>query len=137
MAQLFRSMREASDGLPELGDNPRSLEIRPGIDVPAQTLLDIVQPGQGGLSVSPDDPLNLPFFRRPPLFQGIGKDPVWVLDEIELGADLTYRPDPSMASHGFLEPARPMPLGDFRRAIQQTRPLWTLVPLQGAKTNAS
>ena len=49
-----------------------TLGVRPGIDVPALYPLDIVQPGQGGLSVSPDDPLNLPYFRRPPEWQGAG-----------------------------------------------------------------
>lgn len=67
--------------------------------------------------MSPDDPRNLPYFRRPPRLQGVGKDPVWSLSETELGPDLCYRPDPTQPGHGFVEPARPMPLDEYQRAL--------------------
>ncbi len=85
MTRLFRAMKETAEGLAEIGDDARTLVVRPGTDVPVGKLEDIVQPGQGGLSVSPDDPRNLPAFRRPPEFQGVGKDPVWAIAEAELG----------------------------------------------------
>jgi hypothetical protein len=88
MASLFRSMKEDDGGVPEAAANARALGVRPGIDVPAVGDEETIQPGQGGVSVSPDDPLNLPAFRRPPQFQGTGKDPVWVIDEAQLGPDL-------------------------------------------------
>src|SRR5262249_39269482 len=110
MTRLFRAMRGAADGSPEIGANARALGIRPGVDVPATLTQETVLPGQGGLSVSPDDPMNLPFFRRPPAFQGTGKDPVWVIDLIQLGSDLSYRPDPVHPEHGFIEPIRAMSL---------------------------
>jgi hypothetical protein len=88
---------------------------------------ETVYPGQGGISVSPDDPMNLPFFRRPPVFQGTGHDPVWAIDETDLGPDLIYRPDLTNVGHGFLEPARPMTLSEYQQALAQTRDLWKRV----------
>ena len=77
MTRLFRAMRKDADGFPEVGANARALGVRPGIDVLATLPSEMIQPGQGGLSVSPDDPMNLPYFRRPPGFQGSGRDSVW------------------------------------------------------------
>jgi hypothetical protein len=76
MPKLFRGMKEHANGLPELGESSRCLGVRPGLDVPATELDDLVWPGEGGLSVSPDDPHGLPNFRRPPVLGGTGKDPV-------------------------------------------------------------
>jgi hypothetical protein len=98
---------------------------------------DTVQPGQGGLSVSPDDPGKLPFYRRPAAFQGTGRDPVWVIESADLGSDLTYRPDPRNAGHGFIEPARPMTLDEYQRALQQTQSLWQKVTSPGSSADGS
>ena len=127
MTRLLRAMREDANGVPEVGPNARALGIRPGIDIPAALPHEIVQPGQGGLSVSPDDPMNLPYFRRPPAFQGTGKDPVWEIDLIALGPDLSYRPDPAHRSHGFIEPTRPMMLDEYHQALVKTRNSWEKV----------
>ena len=124
MARLFRCMRPAADGYPEVGPSNRTLGVRPGIDVPAVNAGDTVHPGTGGVSVSPDDPMNLPSFRRPPAYGGTAKDPVWVIDEIDLGPDRVYRPDPARATHGFLEPARPMSLTEYEQAVDRTRDRW-------------
>jgi hypothetical protein len=128
MTQLFRAMKEEDDGMPETGPSARTLGARPGIDVPSVDPNDVISPGQGGLSVSPDDPLGLPVHRRPPELQGTGKDPVWSLAVSDLGPDLIYRPDPKRPDHGFIEPARPMSLDEFQRALAQTRDLWQKVP---------
>ncbi len=124
MPQLFRAMKEGGDGLLEEGESARSLGVRPGIDVPASESEEEVQPGQGGPSESPDDPLNLPAFRRPPEYHGVGKDPVWIIAAADLAPDLCYRPDPASKGHGFIEPTRPMTLGDYKRALSRTRGLW-------------
>jgi hypothetical protein len=116
------------------------LGVRPGIDVPAAKPADMVQPGEGGLSVSPDDPTNLPLYRRPVAFGGSGKDPVWMIDELDLAMMLIYRPDPLNLAHGFMEPARPMTLGDFQDAIERTHDLWKKVdawPIQGSSTDGN
>jgi hypothetical protein len=76
--------------------------------------------------VSPDV-RQLPPHRRPPEFGGTGRDPVWGIDEKDLGPDLTYRPDPDRDGHGFIEPARSMPLRDFQEAVERTASSWQLV----------
>jgi hypothetical protein len=127
MTRLFRAMRAESDGLPAVGPSARTLGVRPGIDVLATAPGDTVSPATGGLSVSPDDPLALPSFRRPPAFGGTGKDPVWYLDVDDLGTGLAFRPDPSRSGHGFIEPAVPMTLDQFDDGLLGTRPFWKLV----------
>jgi hypothetical protein len=128
MALLFRSMQEDGNGLPAPGCSARHLGVRPGFDVPAVLPTDLVQPGQGGMSVSPDDPMNLPYFRRPPTLQGTGKDPVWEIEVTRLGPDLVYRADPNLAGHGFVEAARTMTLAEYEQALTATQPFWTKNP---------
>jgi hypothetical protein len=117
-------MREAEEGVPETGRPARTLGVRTAVDVPAVSDSDVVVPGEGGMSVSPDDPMNLPVFRRPPEFQGTGKDPVWVLDSDQLPPELTYRPDPVTPGHGFIEPASEMTLGEYQKLLEATQSLW-------------
>jgi hypothetical protein len=125
--QLFRSMQAAEDGMPVVGPTARTLGARPRIDI----LVDphgTVRPGTGGLSVSPDDPRNLPSHRRPPEFGGTGKDTVWTIASSELGPELIYRPDPlNPTGHGFVEPAWPMHVDQYQRALAATRGAWALV----------
>src|SRR6059058_2366777 len=69
--RLYRSMKEAADGFPAVGSSSRLLGVRPGNaptpDVLAVAPSDLVLPGQGGMSVAPDDPANLPRHLRPAL----------------------------------------------------------------------
>jgi hypothetical protein len=125
MIVLFRAMQESPTGLPVVGS--RTLGVRPGIDVLGVMPTDSVIPGTGGLSVSPDDPLNLPVFRRPPLFGGTGKDPVWVISADDLGPDLVYRRDPTNAAHGFVEPARTIFLDEYQLVLSMTQLRWRKV----------
>jgi hypothetical protein len=121
-------MKEDSDGLPKVEDSARGLGVRPGTDVPASLPGDQVSSGEGGVSVSPDDPMNLPAHRRPSALQGTGKDPVWVIDIMDLDPNLIYRPDPrNPQGHGFLEPACPMPLVEYQQAVARTRDRWRKV----------
>jgi hypothetical protein len=124
MAQLFRGMMENPHSLPYLGESARALGVRPGIDVPAVHDAELVHPGDGGLSVSPGDPLSLPPYRRPPELHGVGRDPVWVLDTRDLGPALAFRPDGRNPGHGFIEPTRPMSLAEFRQALESTQSRW-------------
>jgi hypothetical protein len=87
----------------------------------------LIQPGHGGLSVSPDDPMHLPYFRRPPEFHGTGKDPLWKIETSMLGPDLVYRPDPADPTHGFIEPRRAMTFDDYQSAIAATCTSWRKV----------
>jgi hypothetical protein len=127
MTELFRGMKEDAGGMPELGESSRSLGVRPGIDVAAAKSVDSVFPGQGGMSVSPDDPQHLPYYRRPATLGGTGKDPVWRIADVDLGQDLQYRPDPARGGHGFVEPARSMTLAEYQRALAQTQRFWQMI----------
>jgi hypothetical protein len=127
MSELFRGMREDASSLPEIGASSRCLGVRPGFDVPATLPGDVVPAGQGGMSVSPDDLMSLPYFRRPASLGGTSRDPVWHLRETDLGPDLQYRPDPTHAGHGFLEPSRSMTLAECQQPLAQTQPLWRKV----------
>jgi hypothetical protein len=125
MRRLFRAMKEAADGLPEVGRSARTLGIRPGnrtpCDVPAITPSDIVGPGDGGL-VTADDPALLIRHRRPASLGGTGTDPVWVLELADLSPDLIARHD--SVTHVLVEAAIPMSLADFEAQIAATRVQW-------------
>ena len=124
MTELFRGMREDANGMPEICESSRGLGIRPGFDVLAIHPSDLVGPGQGGMSVSPDDPRSFPYFRRPSALGGTSKDPVWRILETDLGTDLQYRPDPARPGHGFVEPNWSMTLAEYQRVLAQTQRQW-------------
>ena|SRR5215213_2102878 len=126
--KLFRAMREAADGLPEVGPTARTLGVRPhphgNADVAATFPTDLVHPGGGGASVAPNDPINLPPLRRPRSLGGTGKDPVWWIESDDLGPDLAFRQQSSI--HGLIEPARTMALAELDRALADTRKRWVV-----------
>src|SRR5688500_6991918 len=87
---LYRSMKVAADGQPELGASATQLGTRsarligPGVDI-AVDERGQVWPLRGGMSVAPDDPWNLPPFRRPPDFGGTARTvTVWSIGVSEL-----------------------------------------------------
>lgn len=125
--RLYRSMKVAEDGLPELGRSARTLGVRPQIDIPVDAD-GMVRGGAGGMSVAPDSPMCLPAHRRPREFAGTGKDAVWELEAGSLGELLRYREDPLMpGEHGFVEPGSPMALERYESALQATRRAWRLL----------
>jgi hypothetical protein len=127
MPELFRSMRSSAEGLPLKQQSSRALGARPHIDIPIDRI-GCVDPGMGGMSVSPDDLMHLPDHRRPPEHGGTGRDPVWVIDEVDLGAGLVYRPDPDMPDlHGFVEPAKRMRFEEYVEALYATAGSWRRV----------
>lgn len=125
--RLYRSMKVGSDGQPELGPTARTLGARPGIDIPVDAN-GLVRGGEGGVSVAPDSPGNLPTHRRPPKNGGTGKAPIWELSVASLGHELVYREDPLMRGvHGFVEPAVVMSFEEYESALAATRPTWRLL----------
>lgn len=127
--KIYRSMTPAEDGLPVVGRSARQLGVRTPVEVPdgdpdvtVQSADEIILPGTGGMSVAPNDPINLPPFRRPVVLGGKGRDPVWVLDTADLGSDLQFRQD--SATHGLIEPARPVTLNEYEAAVAATRSKW-------------
>jgi hypothetical protein len=125
---VYRSMIEASDGLPLAGASGRKLGVRPANlpnpDVGAAADGDLIHPGTGGMSVAPSDPSRLPKHRRPRSLGGTGTDPVWRLDLERLTSLLQFRQD--KPTHGLIEPASVMTLREFQDALAATRNEWVL-----------
>lgn len=123
---LYRSMKMADDGLPQVGKTARELGARTPEDI--ITINGTVGPDGGGMSVSPGSPNNLPSHRRPSKYGGTGNDPVWCISSCDLGPDLRYRPDPQNPTrHGFVEPATAMTENHYQQALGQTRSRWERV----------
>jgi hypothetical protein len=93
-------------------------------DVKAQDPTDMVIPGDGGMSVAPQDPAALPFHRRPVSLGGKGRDPVWYIEESSLAPALGFCQDSPW--HGVIEVSRPMTLQEFQDALAATRSRWTI-----------
>jgi hypothetical protein len=121
---LYRAMREDAGGGPIVGPTARTLGVRPQADIPVAA--GQVRPNTGGMSVAPDDPFNLHPLRRPPTYGGSGKDPVWYIEEAALGDLLQFRQD--SATHGLIEPARPMSLDELQKTLEKTQPHWKKLP---------
>jgi hypothetical protein len=84
----------------------------------------MVYPGTGGMSASPDSVYNLGVRQRPPQLGGQGKDPVWCISRCDLGPDLQF--NQNSPNHGLIEPAYPMPLEQYQKALAETRKFWRL-----------
>jgi hypothetical protein len=117
-------MREDPAGGPMVGPTARTLGVRPNVDIPV--IAGQVQPNTGGMSVAPDSPQNLHPLRRPALYGGSGKDPVWYIQTAQLSNALQFRQD--SANHGLIEPARAMALDDLQKALEATKPDWKKLP---------
>jgi hypothetical protein len=121
---LYRAMIADSDELPVTGPTARTLGVRPSIDITVDGL-GWVDPGSGGMSVAPNDPMYLPRHRRPPEMGGTGKDPIWSIRVSDLSRSLVFRSDPfSPSVHGFVEPAVRMIFEEFQSALADSRRLW-------------
>ncbi|MFH1865038.1 MAG: hypothetical protein ABIK85_04075 [Candidatus Eisenbacteria bacterium] len=114
----------ADPSQPQCGPDARSLGARVPRDIEPDDKGN-VHPGTGGMSVSPDDPRNLPQHRRPPSLGGTGKDPMFVIADVDLGASLVFRPDArNPGRHGFVEPASIVAVEAYQRALCDTAPNW-------------
>jgi hypothetical protein len=82
----------------------------------------LVDPMEGGISVSPEGEKHLPEAAHTLLENGKGV--IFALDTEELPRQLTYRPDPDDISHGFIEPASATKYEIYQRAVQATSDLW-------------
>ena len=120
---LYRGMKR-NGSLPATGVR-QGLHIRPGVDVPALEDSDLVEPGDGGLSTTPDEPLLLPNFSRPESLGGTSKHPVWSIERGELPAHrLASRWDNK--KHETVMPRESMTLGEFESHIHSTAAEWEL-----------
>jgi hypothetical protein len=122
MLPMYRVMARADDGRPLCGARASQLGVRPGVDVQVQAD-DLVHPGTGGLSVTPD-PARLPPFLRPPSHGGHGGLPLFEFTG-HLPKGLAFRPDPKKpGEHGFVEPDSRMVLGEYQAVLCSTRGHW-------------
>jgi hypothetical protein len=124
--KLYRVMREAAGGRPEVGDGFAQLGVRPvrpyrKADVPAADPGDPVRPGDGGLSVYAGSVAALP----PALQPGKAKFPVWEIDTADLGPGL--RAVPAGPPHYQIEPDRDTTLAELQAALPATRDRWARV----------
>jgi hypothetical protein len=112
---------------------------QPGDDIPEKD--GHVQPGTGGMSVSPSLE-TLPSHRIPRRFKdkyperfpdatGSNRLHCWFMGDGAFVTDpvadgLVLRPDPKRPDrHGFVEPEREMPVPDYEAAITATRENWS------------
>ena len=123
---MYRSMKAASDGAPEVGESGRSLGVRVPQDLPVDPA-GWVFPGTGGMSVAMKDPRCLSRARRPRALGGHSRDPLFVMAEEALPEALTLREDPPASGHGLVEPVGPVAVGAFQAALGDTRSDWVKV----------
>ncbi|CAK2157045.1 conserved hypothetical protein [Vibrio crassostreae] len=124
---VVRGMKMDSDGKPKLGECARTLGVRVPKDISPDTD-GVIRDGIHGMSVSPIPVFNLPKHRRPQEWGGIGKDPVFGIDEsLLIKFDLRFLMDPKKDSHGYIAPVGEMSYTDYVANLHATKPLWEYV----------
>ncbi|MEO6733210.1 MAG: DUF6443 domain-containing protein [Ferruginibacter sp.] len=125
---IYRSMMQDSYGNPVVGESRRMLGVVPeDPNNPKTKGGDIivnagnVETGTGGMSASPSI-LGLPKHRKPALYGGTGKDPVFRIRLKYLGPKLKFVPD--SPNHGTIQPATNMTYEEYKKAIQLTILFW-------------
>lgn len=127
-----------ADGRPEVGCGGNLLGVRVGSgetdDIPEEN--GYVQPGTGGMSVSPSletlPPHRIPrrLQSRIPEATGSNQLHCWSMGEgafvhSSVTERLILRPDPKAPErHGFVEPEQEMPVAEYEAAITATQNLW-------------
>jgi hypothetical protein len=126
-------MRKEYDGRPmvlsstSLLSPARGLGVRPEIDIPVDED-GYVGPDEDGMSVAQDSAEHLEAHRRPRWLGGESDDPLWRIEEEDIGDALNYRLDEPPPGHGVIEPAWRMLLDDYEIALAETRDAWTECP---------
>lgn len=115
-------MKSDDNNLPKLGQSARELGVRPNVDIPIDAQ-GYVHPQTGGMSVTVDDVMYLPAHRRPPNFNGTGKDPVFSIKKEKLPKTLTARQQGSL-HHYLIEPGDTCTLTQYELNLSSTRPNW-------------
>jgi hypothetical protein len=145
MAKLYyRSMVE-ENSQPRVGRSARLLGVRPGIDVEQMPRDDLDDQGYlrpeterkstgelvavairnaKGMSTSLSIE-SLPAFRRPTIFGGSGRDPLWQIEDSQITGDLEAVQD--SATHVSIMPRTTMLLERYEDALAKTQDLWKRV----------
>lgn len=122
---LYRAMKPADDGLPVTGSTARSLGARPNLDLRIDGH-GYVQPCTGGMSITADSIDKLPGHRRPPEFDGTGKDPIYCIEHARIPNSLFVRQD-GPRHHYLVEPAYECLFVEYQCELHLTRPQWSKV----------
>jgi hypothetical protein len=121
----YRSMHTDPDRLAKIGESARELGVRPDRDLPVDSR-GFVAPMTGAMSITADDPMNLPPHRRPARYDGTGRDPVFEIHGDSFGGSLLLRQD-GRPSHDLVEPHAFCLFEDYQVALHATRPFWLLL----------
>jgi hypothetical protein len=79
------------------------------------------------MSVTVDDPLQMPVARRPRwLARGASEDPLFAIEAERILPPLSVRVDAGV--HALIEPAVPRVLAAYEADLSSTRPVWELEP---------
>jgi hypothetical protein len=147
MAKLYYRGMADQNGKPKIGRSARLLGIRPGIDINVEQiplgyldnlgylLRELEREEQGelvtvairdtkGMSVSLSIE-GLPAFRKPAKFGGMGKDPLWQIDDSMITGDLQAIQDSS--THVSILPIKSMSLERYELALANTQNYWERV----------
>ena len=123
---LFRGMRAAPDGLPELGESAKSLGVRRNTDIPVVD--GVVEPHTGGMSVNTTTD-GIPHFRKPPAFGGVAKD-TWVFQIRSDQFDRRLALIPDRDDHCTVQPVASMTADLYATLLQDSRTVWVRVDPQ-------
>lgn len=147
MAKLYyRGMAEQS-GKPKIGRSARLLGVRPTIDINIEQMPIGCLDEQGYLLPEPQRKLHddlvavavrdnkgmsvslsiegLPAFRKPSQFGGMGKDPLWQIDDSIITGDLEAVQD--SPTHVSIMPRVTMALEKYEAALANTQQYWQRV----------
>jgi hypothetical protein len=117
-------MMPDEDGQPACSCERNKLGVHPGDIQPTPD--GSVVPERKGMSVNVN-PMRLPPALRPERFRGgHGRLPLYAILPSKLGPDLTLHPA-SPRAHAVVQPARPMHVEQFQRALWRTRGEWSVI----------
>jgi hypothetical protein len=124
--KLYRMMRIAADGLPEVGDTFAKLGVRPirpgkKYDVPVAALDGLVGPNSGGMSVFAGPVAALPDSLRPPN----ARFPLWEIDTADLGIGLVLVA--AGPPHYWIAAANLITLAEYQGLLAATRLRWVRI----------
>jgi len=147
MAKLYYRGMAEQNGKPKIGRSARLLGVRPSIDINIEQMpigylnkqgyllaksereirgefVTVAIRDHKGMSVSLSID-GLPDFRKPAKFGGIGKDPLWQIDDSYITGDLEAIQD--SATHVSILPRTTMSLAKYEAALANTQNYWERV----------
>lgn len=145
MAKLYYRGMAEENGKPKVGRSARLLGVRPGIDIDVEQMPRNWLDEQGFLRPETernswlDEPVavairntkgmsvslsieSLPAFRKPAMFGGTGKDPLWQIDDRKITGELEAVQD--SATHVSILPKATMLLEKYEAALASTQNDW-------------